>query len=458
MSKTTTDRKMRRLYALLLALALAVFALTNVCAMLADKRFGLSLDMTADRLYELSGLTQEVCRSLTAPITVYVVSAKEDYPAMLREMLDRYARLGGHVTVEYVDPYANPVFLEHYAQTGLTLGAADLLVEGDKRSKVVPYDTLLMTDAQGSVTGIDVEQQLTSALLYVSSEAMPEAVFLTGHNERPTTALRRLFESNSFALRDEALLTGEVGEASIVVVAAPTQDYAPEELEKLERYLAEGGKLMAFLEPAAAALPNLEAFLAGWGIVAENDLVFEPTASAAGNPLNLIPMYASHAINAYFAEHPVYAVMPSARSLTLSAGAQAVLYSTSDAYRKRSVQYTTSQREAEDEAGSVVLAAVAERSAPDGQTAMVFAAGSRMLYADDLMNATTYANSLFLSQVVSYLYHDVQTISIAPKTLSTSPLPITYTQSLVWGAALVIVLPLGVLAAGIVVCYRRKRL
>lgn len=458
MSKKTTDRTMRRLYAVLLVLVLAVFALVNVCATLTDARFGLALDMTAGKLYELSPLTQEVCRTLSAPVTVYVVSAKEDYPAMLSEMLGRYARLGAYLRVEYVDPYANPVFLEHYAQAGLSIGAADLLVEGEKRSKVVSYDTLLMTDAQGNVTGVDLEQQLTGALLYVSSEAMPEAVFVTGHNERPTTSLRRLFESNNFSLRDEALLTGTVGEASIVVIAAPTQDYAPEELKKLEGYLAAGGKLMAFLEPAAAALPNLEAFLAGWGIVPEQDLVFEPTASAAGNPLNLIPMYASHAVNAYFADHPVYAVMPSARSLTLSAGAQAVLYSTNEAYRKQSVQYTTSRREADDATGRVALAAIAERSVPNRQTAMVFAAGSRMLYADDLMNATTYANSLFLSQVVSYLYKDVQTISIAPKTLSVSPLPITQTQSLLWGAALVIVLPLGVLAAGLCVCHRRKRL
>lgn len=453
-----TDQKMRRLYALLLALALCAYVLVNLFVRLADDRFGLSLDMTQERLYELSELTGEACAWLSEPVCVYVVSAQSDYPAMLREMLSRYTRLSPLISVEYVDPYANPVFLEHYAQMGLQLEEGDLLVEGAVRSKTVSYGQLLLTDAQGEITGIDLEQQLTSALLYVNNDAMPQAAFITGHNERPTTALRRLFESNRFALRDAALLTGDVDGASIVILAAPTQDYAPEEIEKLQAYLAAGGKLIAFLEPSASSLPNLEAFLASWGIFPEADLVFEPTASAAGNPLNLIPMYSSHVINAYFADHPVYVVMPSSRSFTLSSTAQAVLYSTSEAYRKSSVQYTTSSREQDDLQGSVVLAAIAQKTLASGETAMVFAAGSRMLFADDLMNATTYANSLFLSQVVSYLYTDVQTLSLPPKTLRSSPLPITFGQALGWGAVLVAVLPLGVLCAGFVMIHRRKHL
>lgn len=458
MKKKTTDKRMRRLYVLLLMLTLAAFALVNLCVRLTDERFGLSLDMTENRLYDLSSLTGDVCATLTEPVRIYVVSAQSEYPAMLNEMLIRYTHLSPFISVEYVDPYTNPVFLEHYAQMGMQLGQQDLLIEGARRSKTIAYDELLLTNENGELTGIDLEQQLTSALLYVNSDAMPEVAFVTGHNERPTNALRRLFESNSFALRDAALLTGDVSGASIVVVAAPTQDYAPEEIQKLSSYLAKGGKMIVFLEPGASSLPNLEAFLAKWGITAENDLVFEPTASAAGNPLNLIPMYASHDINAYFADHPVYVVMPSSRSLTLSMGAEAVLYSTGDAYRKQSVQYTTSQRETEDLSGRVALAAISEKKLANGQTAMMFVAGSRMIFADDLMQATTYANSLFLSQVISYLYTDVQTLSLPPKTLSTSPLPITYTQAMIVGGGLVVLLPLCILLFGFWMIHRRKRL
>ena len=458
MKRNPTDRKMRRLYAALLALALLAFALTNLCARLADERFGLSLDMTEGSLYALSALTQEVCAALTEPVTVHVVSAREDYPDMLAEMLARYGRLSGQIHVEYVDPYANPVFLEYYAQLGLSLGKADMLVEGAERSTVIPYDDLLLTDERGEVTGIDLEQQLTSALLYVNRADAPQALMITGHNERPTTALRRLFESNHFSLSDASLLTGGVPEAELVVIAAPTQDYSPQEIRHLEAYLSAGGRLMVFLEPSANALPHLEALLADWGIQPQQDLVFEPTACAAGNPLNLIPMYAGHAVNAYFAEHPVYVVMPSSRSFALSAGAEAVLYSTSDAYRKQSVQYATAQREDGDETGRTVLAALCSRTLSDGQQATVFAAGSRMLYADDLMGATTYANSLFLSQVIGYLCGDRATLSIPPKTMSVSPLPITHAQATAWGAMLIIAVPLAVLAAGLRTTCRRRRL
>lgn len=89
---------------------------------------------------------------------------------------------------------------------------------------------------------------------------------------------------------------------------------------------------------------------------------------------------------------------------------------------------------------------------------MMFVAGSRMIFADDLMQATTYANSLFLSQVISYLYTDVQTLSLPPKTLSTSPLPITYTQAMIVGGGLVVLLPLCILLFGFWMIHRRKRL
>lgn len=458
MKKTSTDRKMRGLYAALLALALLAFALTNACARLADERFGLSLDMTESSLYALSDTTAEVCALLEEPVTIHVVSAREDYPAMLSEMLRRYARLSDRLEVAYVDPYENPVFLEYYAQLGVSLGQGDLLVEGAQRSTVVTYDEILLTDSSGAVTGIDLEQRLSSALLYVNQADAPQALMLTGHNERPTTALRRLFESNHFGLADAALLTGGVPTAEIVVIAAPTQDYAPAEIDKLEAYLSAGGRLMVFLEPSAYALPNLEALLKAWGIEMQQDLVFEPSACASGNPLNLIPMYAGHEVNAYFADHPVYVVMPSARSMALSAGAEAVLYSTGDAYRKDSVQYATARQEAGDVTGRAVLAALAGRKLPDGQQAMIFAAGSRMIYADDLMGASTYANSLFLSQVIGYLAGDHAALSIPPKSMSASPLPITHTQSMIIGGVLVVAVPLAVLAAGLITTYRRKRL
>ena len=145
-------------------------------------------------------------------------------------------------------------------------------------------------------------------------------------------------------------------------------------------------------------------------------------------------------------------------TLLPGAGAEAVLYSTNDAYRKQSVQYATAQREDGDETGRAVLAALCSRTLSDGRQATVFAAGSRMLYADDLMGATTYANSLFLFQVIGYLCGDRATLSIPPKTMSVSPLPITHAQATAWGAMLIIAVPLAVLAAGLRTTCRRRRL
>ncbi len=459
MSKRTLIR--RQCVALLL-LAVLVFATLNACVILASRRWNLSLDWTGQRLYALSPLTQEVLLALASPTEVQVLSTEAEYPAVLRELLGRAQKMAPHLTVRFTDPYANPMLINHYQERGMALKQGDLLVEGAQRAKAVSYESLLLYDGERLV-GIDLEQQLCAALLYVNSTQMPAAAFTVGHNERPTTALKKVFEDNNFTLGNLSLQVGADIAQQVVVIAAPTQDFAPGEIDALAAYMAQGGKVMVFLEPGVSGLTNLEALLAARGIATQPGVVLEEKAFAANNPLNIIAMYASHEANAYFAEHAAYVVMPSAMPLALvdraaqGIRASALLYSTPDAYAKRDLRYQSTARAAQDDKGPFVLAAIAEQSVPGGK-AQLFAAGSRMLYADDLMGTTSYANRMFLTKMLGYLWQDTTMLSIPPKTMTTAQLAITQQQILLAGVLSVGVVPLIILGMGVLVKLRRKRL
>ncbi|HNW87206.1 MAG TPA: GldG family protein [Candidatus Limiplasma sp.] len=442
------------LWTAVLLLALCVFGLVNLCATFAAKRFQTALDLTEENLYALSADTQKAVAGLENETNVYVFSAEADYPAMLREMLRRYTQLSDQLRVTYVDPTENPVLMTHYQQMGATLDASDILVEGAARIKAIPYaDLILYTDNQP--TGIDLEQQLTSALLYVNSSYAPRAVFTTGHGERPTSALQKLFTDNQFSVETVAIGVEDAQQPEVMVIAAPATDFTATDVTALQNYLGGGGKLMVFLEPTDAAMPNLNGFLSALGMAVQPDIVFEPKAYASGSPHNIIPMYTSSAVNAYFADHPVYVVMPSASAITLSASAngqqaEALLSTTADSYAKTDLRYTASEKAEGDVTGPFTVAAMA-----DGK---VFLAASRMMYADDLMGADSYANRMFLTQALGALWQQSTVLSLPARRLESATLPITGYQANLLAIALTGALPLMALAVGFAVKWRRRRL
>lgn len=443
------------LWLFILLLVVCAFALLNVCVLLSGERFDLSLDMTAGKLYELSEDTVSLVQNLEDATSIYVFSGENEYPSMYREILRRYAQLGSKLTITYVDPVENPVLVSHFNQRGVTPASFDILVEGAKRLKLITYADTYVTDANHQVTAIDLEQQLTAALAFVNSEYTPRAVLTTGHNERPTSALTKLFTDNNFTVETAAVAQDAGAAPEIVVIAAPTADFTAQDTAKLRSWLDKGSRLMVFLEPGETNMPNLSTLLAEYGMKFEGNVLFEPQAYAGAAAHNIIPMYAGHEINAYFADNPLYVVSPSTSSLTLEGvgtakgRAQALLYTTSAAYAKEDLHYTSSAQEAQDKSGQFAVAAIAEDR--------VFLCGSRMIYADDLMATSSYANRMFLTRVVGALYSENIAVSIPAKTLGSALLPITAGQAQGLGILLTAVLPLAALLCGVTIIIRRRR-
>jgi hypothetical protein len=121
------------------------------------------------------------------------------------------------------------------------------------------------------------------SLLKASRETR-NVLFTTGHGEmsymagteRSAPGLRRLLESQNYAIRDLGLAQGlgtEVPkDASIVAVLGPTAPFLPGELETLKKYLEKGGHLLLVLDPEAKVDLDPLANLVG--------LSFDPTILA----------------------------------------------------------------------------------------------------------------------------------------------------------------------------------
>ena len=81
-----------------------------------------------------------------------------------------------------------------------------------------------------------------------------------------------------------------------------------------------------------------------------------------------------------------------------------------------------------------------------------------MVYADDLMNADSYANRMFFTQVLGALWQESVALNLPPVRLQNAVLPITGYQANLLAIVFTGVLPLLALAAGFAVKLRRRRL
>ncbi|MDX9959028.1 MAG: hypothetical protein RBT68_11360 [Spirochaetia bacterium] len=235
---------------------------------------------------------------------------------------------------------------------------------------------------------------------------------------------------------------------------------------------------MVFIGPSENPLPNLEAFMERWGIVFDDEIVFEPRAYISDNRMNLVPMYAQHEMNVYFGDKRYFMLMPSTRILkpadnpSYDLDVMTVLTSTPEAYSKSGSSAGYQDREVGDATGpfslamtatkdiSGFLAAAAAIQNPGRREtiqARVFAAGSVNMYADDILGMSTFANGDFLVQAINWLNPGRTAVNIPAKTIAPAPLGILPAEAATAGFILAGLIPLAILATGMIVAIKRRR-
>ena len=451
----------KTVYRAIMILAVCVFILANLCAGRLVRFAGLTLDFTGERLFSLSDTTKAAVSALQSETWIAVTSAEEACPPVLREFLRRYSALSPFIVTRYVDPYADPVFLDYCARQGFTPGESDILVGGDRGMRQIRAEDIFVNDGGGKAAGLYLEEKLTNAILYANSGRDFSASFTVGHGESHAPSLEALFSDSGFSVKNLALSAGETPAGDVLVIANPERDFPPEETAALDGYLARGGKVLLFMGPRSAGLPELESFLSAWGLSLLPGVVMEAFAHTPGNPASLIPLYGMHEINLDFAKRQYYLAMPGARAIETAGETGDViitrlLLSTRDAYEKTGVTNASAAPNAGDTAGPFVLAAAAEK--PGGRGALMLF-GSGGLYDPGLLAAPAYANREYLARAAHWLAGgDTQDlVSIPPKTLSPPSVNAGFGLTLAVLLVFAVALPLSALLAGAVTLYRRQR-
>lgn len=462
----------------LVALVLAVTVAANLAVNQLPSSYTVH-DVTESGLYSLTDDTKEYLKQLDQDVTIYVLASTSDKDSALDSTLQQMAEESAHLKIQYVDPAANPSFLQKYDDV-MDCTWNSLIVESGSRYKTLNYSDLYeysvdYSTYQQSVTGYDAEGQVDSAIAYVVSEKLPKVYLLTGHGEESlgsnfTSVLTKL----NCEYEDLDLLKNDTvpEDCGLLIINGPATDLSADDADKVLDYLQNGGKLIATTNfQEAEDMTNWDRVLAYYGVSASKGVVLE------NNPgyyyrleSYLLPEVSSTDETSSVVSGNGYVFMAYSQAFTEEeAGAEITkLLTTSDnAYIHSGVTSETENFEKKDAdvTGQYTLGVKAvvnaeKEASEESEESTAYLFGSVLTFSDGADQMVSGSNSTLFSNVVRACMEDedgAEAISVPVKSISQESLTVPSMTAIVLNLVCIVLIPLALLITGFVIWLVRRR-
>ncbi len=465
---------------LLLCVALAALLAVNGVFTALEKRNGWRVDYSFNALTTHSEATTTILAKLPHPVHIYALFERGNEDLPLMELLDRYAAASPLVTWEQTSASLNPTLLTRFqgstAENSVTADSLIVYCEETDRFRVlspenfislaVDYETGAFTNARYTY-----ESEITAAIDYVTRETIPVVYMVQGHDELnadTAATLGDLLHKNHYDVRYTTLAKADLAPADLVVFLAPVRDLTDSELAKVTDFAAAGGSLLFacdYSDPLGK-MPNYTALLRSYGFLPMEGVVVasreEKDTYYEGNPTILLPeMLATDVTLDLLLNGTTTLLLSTARAFEMPAGADAnltvepLLQSSEKAYLKTLTSTSTSLLpQADDPTGPFALALQARRFSPTGDVSRAVMLGSTALLTSDYFHAMTHSQE-FIIRLMDYLLGSSTDLNIMARAALRPQLS---AESVGLGSAMLVALPLMVLAAALFILYPRRHL
>ena len=411
------------------------------------------LDLTPDRRFTLSPYTREVLARITGEVRVTAFYSSQE-PATRREMADLLAL--------YRD--ARPDLAVRLYDLDRSPGVA-------KQLHVVSYNTAIVESAERRERVDPVnEENLTAVLRAVAGTPPVVTYFVVGHGEHDPRAgdergsaaeAVRALALEGFQVRVVEGAAGLPDGAGLVVLAGPTHELLPAEVDTLASYVTAGGSLLLLCDPGTPA--TVAGLLRRFGVELAADLVVDEQARLFGSDgLFARVAYLNQTLLPDGGE--VQALLPEAQSLRLVDAANVTAdylamtgeTSWADVDRRTGEPGGVVFRSGRDRRGPLPVAAFVRVKGPDGHEGRIVAVGDADFVTNSHLNLLGNRDFLLASAgLVARSESLTGARPPAPPAGTFSPLTLTAREgrSLFWS---VVVAPTALLAAAAFVVARRR--
>lgn len=415
-------------------------------------RYPLQRDFTQNANNSLDTSSVQALQQLPGELKLTVYATAQDAKLgdlrkLVREFVALYQRYKPDITLTFIDPLKEP---DEARKADIQVNGEMLVEYGGRREHL----TVLS------------EQSLTSALLRLARTKANLVMYVDGHGERKLEGpanhdlgeFGKRLKQNGFNLSPLSLtLVQDVPQnASMLIITQPQLNMMPGEMDKLLRYIANGGNLLWLVD--AEPLHGLERLAEELGVMLTPGIVIDPASAEMGAPANW-------ALGAGYPPHPVthnfnlITVFPFARAIAPEAGRDwqyDPLIETAPRgwLSTRPAQAKPRFDESRDVPGPVNIALALQRSANDREQRIVVVGSGSFLanaYSGNGGNLDLGIN------MVNWLANEENLITLQPRAIKDGAISLSRTQLTLIGSGYLFALPLLLVLAGGVLWWRKRR-
>ncbi len=465
------------------AIVIAIVIFLNVLVSAIPTQYT-QFDMTKNSLYTATSKeTKDSLAKLDTDLTIYYICGTGKEDLTVKAFVDNYASLSDHLTVKRIDPVQYPNFTEPYGISAEKLYDNTVIVVNDTQKNTSGKSLFYVINGgvHGSTqqtTGLsefyqwDVdkntyystgqayyytsafkgEQAMATAVNYVTNTVWPQCYVLTGHGEADITEMYNGI-SNDVIQFNSLILGDKVPEdCDVIIVCSPTQDLSDMELQSLTDYLNRGGNLLIMVERAESGLANFSRLFESYGFSVDNERYVTETSSnrllSAGSPYIFAPSRVSDPVFDIFDKNGLYAVNINALPIVESDSHRSTVTFSELLYTDTGVLTKFSDDSADGDATHIVTGAHIAESYDNADTNIYIFTGR---FHDQLYNY------LIISDILKNTCSVTPAVEIPGVDMSYDQLIMLESESKPWKIVVQFVVPLTILAAGIIVFVIRRR-
>jgi ABC-type uncharacterized transport system involved in gliding motility auxiliary subunit len=417
-------------------------------------------DTTKNQQFSLSPMTKNALKNLkqTVKITAFFTEGQEEgLRTRMKDLLDNYQIETKKLEIKMLDPLKNQQLLQQYnVDTNGT--------------------TVFESGQQKTTINTTSEEDVTNAILKVTSSSQVTVYFMTGHGEPSTngndgramsTVVEQLKKTNYQVneLKDFAAKPNVPADCTVLVIAGPTVALLDHEVKGITDYLAAGGRALILDDPSADS--SLSKVLSAYKVNARDDIAidsqyFFPLADAAVPLVSALP---GTPVTKEFNYQMFFAL---ARSLDYKPGENNKATFTPFAQTSQSSWGETDKQQAnfdegKDIKGPLTLGLLVSLPLENKNDKNKRSPEMRMVVFGDVTFAQNDfaripGNNRIFQNSVAWLTEQENLISLPPRNDKNDIMMLNSTQLNYAGILLVLIIPILIIGAGVMIWIRRKRL
>lgn len=481
MKKLHFGTKMKALFVLLIVFAVASMFFFNAVTLILSNRYPLSVDMSANAIYEIGDESKTLLETLTDNVTIYVLAEEASfdgnaYLTQARNILNQYPKHSDNVKLEYVNFAADPTIAARFAD--LSLSEGDILVcarENVKQLALANLFNYTYSSANGGlvIKSSRAEEAITSAIAAVLSDQTIRIGILTGNGTADMSVLTALLRDNNYEIENVSLLNGVLDDYDGLMLCAPVVDLSEDVLARLDEYLynnGEYGKTLVYTaDVSQGTLPNLEAFLAEWGVVVGDGAVFETQADRTYNyqPFYPVASYTDEERASKLKDRQTPFLAPLSKPLSLAFKVRDSHYTEEilSFYESSGVRpsdaaedFTASQATIHGPLPAMVLASnrILGTTGVTQMRSNLLVSASTQAFGQAALQNSSVSNMEYILNLFNDLFARENVINIESKSLTKATLGVTMQQANRIAVILVGVVPAVILLSGMIIWLRRR--